>query len=95
MSTDEDEHDDGSPDELKSDVALTVRVSRELRDALFEAAKVEHRSMTMFLTVLAEDALRDMGKWPPKGPEAPEPKAEPKGSPKPKAVWRKPKEKSK
>jgi hypothetical protein len=35
--------DDTPPEETKNDIALTVRVTRQLRDILYEAARAEHR----------------------------------------------------
>jgi hypothetical protein len=49
----------------REDVALTIRISKELRDVLHEVAKAEHRSLNTLLTVFAELQLAAIGKWPP------------------------------
>jgi hypothetical protein len=63
MTIDDEDDDDGT--ELKSDVVLTVRISRELRDTIYDVARCVHRSMNAMMTVFAEDGLEALGKWPP------------------------------
>jgi hypothetical protein len=59
--------DTPSPEEeVRDDVALTIRISRELRDALYVEAKATHRSINSLLTICAETVFQAQGKWPPK-----------------------------
>ena len=51
----------------RDDYTLTIRVSTQLRDALYDAAEAEHRSLNSLSTVFLEAGLQAMGRWPPDG----------------------------
>jgi hypothetical protein len=51
--------------EPRDDIAITLRISRELRDTLYVVAKESHRSLNSLLTVFTEDRLGELGRWPP------------------------------
>jgi len=56
-------------DAARDDVSLTLRISRELRDVLYDEAKVEHRSLNSYITTRLEECLGAKGAWPPKSPQ--------------------------
>jgi hypothetical protein len=41
-------------DEVKDDVTLSIRISRELRDLLYDEAKATHRSLNGLITLFCE-----------------------------------------
>jgi hypothetical protein len=51
----------------RDDHTLTVRISGQLRDVLYEAATESRHSLNSIVTIFCEQGLAAQSRWPPKG----------------------------